>query len=56
MYARCTRYDREVQMPYPFIYSLSKDGKPFVEESKFLILGQRARGVSTGHWIVRVHG
>ncbi|MBO93594.1 MAG: hypothetical protein CMI32_01680 [Opitutales bacterium] len=28
MYARCTRYDREVQMPYPFIYSLSKDGKP----------------------------
>jgi hypothetical protein len=28
MYARCLRYDREVQMPYPFIYSLSRDGTP----------------------------
>lgn len=28
MYARCIRYGREVQMPFPFIYSLSKDGKP----------------------------
>ena len=28
MYARCLRYDREVQMPYPFIYSLSRDGNP----------------------------
>jgi len=28
MYASCRRYEREVRMPYPFIYSLSKDGKP----------------------------
>jgi len=24
MYERCTRYEREVQMPFPFVYSISK--------------------------------